>query len=151
MYQRKTPTNSGSLWRAVGFCLVESPPLLLSALLKSVERMFVRPSSKRRARNDHGTFNPEDTNQVKHTRVGVWDLYRQKHSRVIQVPGFGGLERRLQILNDLPFVWRMLKDIVSIKSCWIYLLLYVVIEALNALVPAVNLWYVAVVACHILT
>lgn len=95
---------------------------------------------KSRGRNP-GTFNPKDTAQVKHTRLGVWDLYKQKFPKIARVPGsWWAFERRLEVFNDLPYVWRMLKDVASLKSCWTYLALYLVIEVLNALVPAVSLW-----------
>lgn len=27
--------------------------------------------------SDEGTFDPEDTRKVKHTRIGIWDLYEE--------------------------------------------------------------------------
>jgi hypothetical protein len=27
--------------------------------------------------SDEGTFDPEDTQKVKHTRIGIWDLYEE--------------------------------------------------------------------------
>ena len=90
----------------------------------------------------HGKFDPHDANTVKHTRLGVWDLYEQVDSSIIRLPGVSGLVRRLEILNDLPYVWRMVKDVASIKSCWLYFLIYCIIELLSALLPAVTLWFV---------
>ena len=90
----------------------------------------------------HGSFDPYDANIVKHTRLGVWDLYEQADPGIIRLPGVTGLARRLEVLNDLPYVWRMVKDVASIKSCWLYFLIYCIIELLSALLPAVTLWFV---------
>ena len=89
-----------------------------------------------------GTFDPGDANTVKHTRLGVWDLYEQIDTGIARLPGVSGLARRLEVLNDLPYVWRMLKDVASIKSCWLYFPLYCIVEFLSALLPAVELWFV---------
>ena len=90
----------------------------------------------------HGSFDPYDANTVKHTRLGVWDLYEQVDPGIIRLPGVSELGRRLEILNDLPYVWRMLKDVASIKSCWLYFLVYCIVELLSSLLPAVTLWSV---------
>ena len=90
----------------------------------------------------HGSFDPYDPNTVKHTRLGVWDLYEQVDPGITQLPGISGLTRRLEVLNDLPYVWRMLKDVASIKSCWLYFLIYCIVELLSALLPAATLWFV---------
>lgn len=90
----------------------------------------------------HGKFDPCDANTVKHTRLGVWDLYEQVDPGISRLPGVSELARRLEVLNDLPYVWRMLKDVASIKSCWLYFLIYCIVELLSSLLPAVTLWYV---------
>jgi hypothetical protein len=95
-------------------------------------------------RAEHGTFDPNDAKNVKHRRIGVWDLYEQRYPNIAHVPGSWSLERRLEIFNDLPYVWRMLKDIIRIKSCGIYLILYLLVEIISALIPAVSLWYVVI-------
>ena len=90
----------------------------------------------------HGSFNPYDTNTIKHTRLGVWDLYEQVDPGIVRLPGVSEVARRLEVLNDLPYVWRMLKDVASIKSCWLYFLIYCVVELLSSLLPAATLWFV---------
>ena len=90
----------------------------------------------------HGSFDPHDANTVKHTRLGVWDLYEQVDSGIIRLPWVSEVARRLEVLNDLPYVWRMFKDVASIKSCWLYFLIYCIIEFLSSLLPAVTLWFV---------
>jgi len=90
----------------------------------------------------HGNFDPYDANAVKHTRLGVWDLYEQVDPGIIRLPGISEVARRLEVLNDLPYVWRMFKDVASIKSCWLLFLIYCIIELLSSLLPAVTLWFV---------
>jgi len=92
----------------------------------------------------HGSFDPYDANTVKHTQLGVWDLYEQVDPGIIRLPGVSEAVRRLEVLNDFPYVWRMLKDVASIKSCWLYFLIYCIVELLSALLPAVTLWFVVV-------
>lgn len=101
--------------------------------------MWQRKSKDRNPR----TFDPKDNDQVKHTRVGVWDLYKQKLPEVAQLQGWlWDLESQLGFFNDIPYVWRMIKDVATLKSCWTYLTLYLVIEVFIALLPALSLWWV---------
>lgn len=88
-----------------------------------------------------GIFNPEDTTRVKHTRIGVWDLYEGKTPELEHIPGSSKLEGFLQFKDNLPYVWRMLKDIGSLRSCWILLILYCIIDILVSFIPAVSIWY----------
>lgn len=88
-----------------------------------------------------GTFDPNDATRVKHTRVGVWDLYEEVAPELERIPGSSKYERFLEWKRDLPYVWFMLKDISSIRRCWPLFFSYIVVEFILALVPAVNLWY----------
>lgn len=92
----------------------------------------------------HGNFDPHDVDTVKHTRLGVWDLYEQIDPGISRLPGVSEVARRLEVLNDLPYVWRMVKDVASIKSCRLYFLIYFIVELLSSLLPAVTLWFVIV-------
>ena len=92
----------------------------------------------------HGNSNPRDATTLKYTRLGVWDLYEQVDPSAAQFPGVYGLAYRLKILDDLPYVWRMVKDVASIKSCWFYFIVYCIVELLSSLLPAVALWFVFV-------
>lgn len=49
----------------------------------------------------------------------------------------------MEMVNNLPYVWRMLKDIVTIPSCLTLLVSYLILEFAVALVPAVSLWCVS--------
>jgi hypothetical protein len=89
-----------------------------------------------------GKFDPEDTDRVKHTSVGVWDLYEEHQTNMPPIPGSSRLETYAQIVQCTPYVVRMLKDILSIKRCRVLLSAYLVVELLTSLTPAVSLWYV---------
>ena len=82
--------------------------------------------------------------EFKHTKAGIWDAYEQiPAGRLnINIPGVSKLAQGLEIVEDLPFVWRMVKDVATIKSCWYYLCLFTFVKLLVSLEPAVALWFV---------
>ncbi|KAF7986144.1 hypothetical protein HWV62_38510 [Athelia sp. TMB] len=88
-----------------------------------------------------GTFDPEDEKHVKHTKLGVWDLYRETQPELQHIPGSSRMEPYLEMYQSLPFVWKMILDIGSIRSCWVMLTAYLSLVIMAALVPAVSLWY----------
>ena len=88
-----------------------------------------------------GTFDPEDAKHVKHTKLGVWDLYQEKAPNLARIPGATRAELYLEMCQSFPFVWRMLKDIGRIRSCWFMLGIYTSMVVLGSLVPALSLWY----------
>ncbi|KAI0820613.1 P-loop containing nucleoside triphosphate hydrolase protein [Trametes gibbosa] len=94
-----------------------------------------------RRSNRKGTFNPDDTHRVKHTRIGVWDLYEEENPNLERIPGSSWLERGFEVYACLPYLMRMLKDILSIRSCWLLLTSYLAADFLNSLLPAASLWY----------
>lgn len=81
--------------------------------------------------------------EFKHTEAGVWDIYEQIPHRKFDVgiPMISALPYYADITEDLPFVWRMVKDVIKIESCSYYLCLLIMVEFLASLVPAVSLWY----------
>jgi hypothetical protein len=88
-----------------------------------------------------GKFDPEDARRVKHTRIGVWDLYEDRQTDIPRVPGSSRLETYAQIVQSMPHVLRMLKDILSIRQCRLLLSVFLVVEVLASLIPAISLWY----------
>ena len=96
--------------------------------------------ANRRITSRKGIFNPEDTARVKHTRLGVWDLYEEKEPELDLLPGLSRFERYLTLKQTMPYIWRMVKDIGSIRSCWPLLLAYLALELIAALIPAAVLW-----------
>ncbi|KAK7688165.1 hypothetical protein QCA50_008535 [Cerrena zonata] len=100
-----------------------------------------RRGKSRGATRRKGTFDPDDTTRVKHTRVGVWDLYEEITPELQNIPGASNYERFLEWKRDLPYVWLMLKDISSIRRCWPLFFSYFCVEFALALMPAMNLWF----------
>ena len=103
-------------------------------------------SEKRPIDDDDAAQRKSDlTKELKHTKAGIWDAYEQIPTGRfgINIPGVSKLSRNFEFIQDLPFVWRMLKDVIKIKSCWYYLSLFTVVKILASLEPAVALWCVA--------
>ncbi|KAG0703055.1 P-loop containing nucleoside triphosphate hydrolase protein [Suillus ampliporus] len=90
-----------------------------------------------------GTVDPQEALRVKHTRIGVWDLYEERQTRLSRMSGSLAslLETYAQILVSIPHVVHMLRDILSIKRTWILLPAFLVVEFFASLIPAVSLWY----------
>ncbi|TFY73558.1 hypothetical protein EWM64_g10454, partial [Hericium alpestre] len=94
------------------------------------------------SRNSSSTFDPKDAERVEHHRIGVWDLYVQHEEKLLSyVPSAwrDRLEEYGSILNDMPYLWRTVKDIS--KTCWHFLVVYATITVIIALLPALTLWY----------
>ncbi|KAG6885030.1 hypothetical protein C0993_006446 [Termitomyces sp. T159_Od127] len=104
---------------------------------------MARRGFRQRRSSRKGSFDPSDTRNVKHSRIGVWDLYEEIQPELAHVPGSSRLEPYLEIAQNLPYVLRMLKDIGSIRACWFYLALYLIVECIASLIPAISLWYSA--------
>ncbi len=105
--------------------------------------MQARPRKQRGTRRK-GVFDPSDSQNVQYTRVGVWDLYEEKPEVLARIPWSSRLEPYVEMLGSMPYFWRMLRDIGSIRSCWILLGLNLFVHILGALIPAVTLWCVLV-------
>ncbi|KAJ7102576.1 P-loop containing nucleoside triphosphate hydrolase protein [Mycena belliarum] len=91
-----------------------------------------------------GTFDPADTQKVRHTRVGIWDLYEQIEPKLKLVPWSlrSKMETYHEMKGSFPFVVRMFKDIGSIgRTCYLLFAGYVAITVILALIPAIELWY----------
>lgn len=102
-----------------------------------------------------GTFDTDDLTKVKHTKIGVWDFYqdvltlgtKSHFSWRIKLHFFDNFrkcipEHYLEAVDSLPYVWLMLRDIAALRECWMLLSMYLVVELLLSLIPAVSLWYV---------
>ncbi|KAH8799497.1 P-loop containing nucleoside triphosphate hydrolase protein [Flagelloscypha sp. PMI_526] len=98
-------------------------------------------------------FNPANS-KVKHTKLGIWDFYQQELDAV-DAGGESDKPGRVrwrfvpksvwakfyQVQDGLPHVLKMLKEVTTIPSVWFLLTVYVVLQALSSLVPAVKLWF----------
>lgn len=74
---------------------------------------------------------------VKHTKVGLWDLYVEDDDIVPIWPTIS-LQPYIQ---SAPYVLRMTKDLLSIPKCRFLLAAWVLIELVAALLPALTLYY----------
>lgn len=90
-----------------------------------------------------GKVDPQDARRVRHTRIGVWDLYeeRQTSSSLLRMPGSSIVETCAQMIQNTPYVVRMLKDVFSIRRVQILLPIFLVMYVLDSIIPAVSLWY----------
>jgi hypothetical protein len=82
-------------------------------------------------------LDPKDAHRVRHTRVGIWDIYEDRETDVSRIAWMYA-----QIVQSVPHILRMLKDILGIRRGWMLLSTLLVIEVLASLTPAVSLWYV---------
>ncbi|XP_006454827.1 hypothetical protein AGABI2DRAFT_182792 [Agaricus bisporus var. bisporus H97] len=85
-------------------------------------------------------FDPDDKGRVKHSTIGVWDLYEEVAPR-LALRGWPTFQPVLDVVENLPYVWRMLIDVASIRECNYLLFAYLVIELTMSLLPALSLWY----------
>jgi len=92
--------------------------------------------------NDRTQSKSDLAEEFKRTKAGIWEVYEQIPTGKIGaiIPGTSKLFRNLELIEDLPFVWRMVTDVIKIKSCWYYLCLFVLVKLLSSLEPAVALW-----------
>ena len=99
-------------------------------------------NSRRTRTSRPGTFDPSDRTRVKHTKIGVWDLYEEIDPARAHVPGASYAERAFVAYACLPYLARMIRDVFAIRSCWFLLAAYALAESGQALLPAASLWYV---------
>ena len=85
-------------------------------------------------------FDPQNRTLVEHRQFGVWDLYVERDTKLSYIPTSWRIEKYAGLLNDLPYLWRTVRDVGAVA--WPLLVLYVVITLMKSLVPALNLWYV---------
>jgi hypothetical protein len=104
------------------------------------------PKSEKRAQDDEDRAQRKAdlAKEFRHIKAGIWDIYEQiPHSRFgIDIPWISNITRNLEIFEDLPFFWRVIKDVFRMKSCRYYLSLYILVKILLSLQPAVALWCV---------
>jgi len=102
--------------------------------------MFRRKRGARTS-SSNTPFNPDDARHVKHSRIGVWDIYEEKEPNFARIPGSSErLQAYYEMTSSLPYVWRMIKDISTINDCFALIALYILVEIIASLIPAVALW-----------
>ncbi|KAG1770215.1 P-loop containing nucleoside triphosphate hydrolase protein [Suillus occidentalis] len=85
-------------------------------------------------------IDPQDTRRFKHTRIGIWDFYEERRTEYY-IPGTSIRERCGQIIESMPYVVQMLRDVLSIRRSWLFLSAFFIVEVLISLTPAISLWY----------
>ncbi|PPQ90445.1 hypothetical protein CVT25_014963 [Psilocybe cyanescens] len=74
---------------------------------------------------------------IRHSKYGVWDLYEDLNG----LPTTPGHQSWGVILQSLPYVWRMITEVASIRECWLLLTVYLFLLLLSSIVPAIALSY----------
>ena len=96
---------------------------------------------KRQGRPRKGNFNPDDERRVKHSKIGVWDVYEEIAPELESLPGASFLDHLNELRLGSKYVFRMLKDLTGLRNCWFVLSVYAVCMVALSLLPAVALWY----------
>jgi len=107
---------------------------------------FRKPEIRAMRDDDHTQRKSDLAKEFKHTKADIWEVYEQIPTGKIGaiIPGVSKLFRNLELIEDLPFVWRMVRDVIKIKSCWYYLCLFILVKLLSSLEPAASLWCVII-------
>ena len=80
---------------------------------------------------------------ILHAKLGAWDLYYQElNPDSFALPSWLTTFPELydELVRSLPCLERMVKDIIGIKQCQLQLVLFIAMELLQSLLPAVELW-----------
>ncbi|KAI0638774.1 P-loop containing nucleoside triphosphate hydrolase protein [Trametes polyzona] len=97
--------------------------------------MKTKPTEEKKA------FKPEDRSSVKHTRLGVWDVYEEIPAPFLSIPGAGMFEKHAEVVKCFPYIRRMLKDVFALPYCATLLVLFFAAELGKAFIPALTLWF----------
>ncbi|KAG8773148.1 hypothetical protein FRC12_002695 [Ceratobasidium sp. 428] len=84
-------------------------------------------------------FDPTNPSTSIYTNLGVWDYFTERQNKLNKVPMVKIYRRMTAGLNGAPYAWRLLKDVLELAPG--LLILYLACLALNALMPAVALYY----------
>ena len=122
--------------------LITNPSVMLN--IARSPHLSLSPSmrkSRRYSKNGKGvTSDPQNSTPVEHRQFGVWDLYIERDQKLSYFPTSWRIEEYTRLHNDLPYLWRTIRDVGA--EAWPLLLLYVVVTLLKSLVPALSLWCV---------
>ena len=105
----------------------------------------MRKNRRRSRRGRASTFDPQDETLVEHRKLGVWDLYVERDPKLSYFPSSWRIEEYMGLLNDLPYLWRTIRDVGTVAGPLLFL--YVAFTLVKSLIPALNLWYVRRI-CH---
>ncbi len=77
---------------------------------------------------------------IKRSRLGVWDFYEEievDRPRLALAPLLAKLR---ELVDCLPYLVRVFKDVLSIPGCAPLVLIYAMAQLGDALVPAIAIW-----------
>jgi len=89
---------------------------------------------------DKPAFGPRKGKVLEHTKIGVWDLYQERDQLLSCLPTSWKIEAYTEMWNDLPYLWKTIRDLTSVA--WPMLSLYLVLTLVRSLLPALTLWCV---------
>ncbi|KAF8494576.1 HlyB/MsbA family ABC transporter [Russula emetica] len=98
----------------------------------------MRKGSCHSKKGKRAASDPQNRTLVEHHQFGVWDLYIERDPKLSYIPTSWRIEQYAGLLNDLPYLWRTVRDVGAVA--WPLLVLYVAIILMKSLVPALNLW-----------
>ncbi|KAH9060046.1 HlyB/MsbA family ABC transporter [Lactarius vividus] len=85
-------------------------------------------------------FDPLNESFVENIKMGtVWDVYIVRTRLSQFLPTSWGVEEYARIWEDVPYLWRTLRDMSTVAGP--LLLLYLVITLAKSLLPALSLWF----------
>jgi hypothetical protein len=91
---------------------------------------------------DKPAFEPRKGKVLEHTKLGVWDLYQERDQLLSYLPTSWKIDAYAEIWNDLPYLWKAIRDLASVA--WPMLSLYLVLTLAKSLLPALTLWWVTI-------
>jgi hypothetical protein len=97
-------------------------------------------NSSKDQNGDQPAFEPRKGKVIEHTKIGIWDLYQERDQFLSYFPASLKIDAYTEIWNDLPYLWKAVRDLSSIA--WPTLMLYLVLTLARSLLPALTLWYV---------
>ncbi|KAI1785736.1 HlyB/MsbA family ABC transporter [Ganoderma leucocontextum] len=87
------------------------------------------------------TYPDKPETHIHHLRIGVWDFYEEVEDKLPNIPLAPLLGRYRDIVECVPYVIRMLNDVLSIPGCAFFVAVYAATQLIQALIPATSIWF----------
>ncbi|KAI1783731.1 hypothetical protein LXA43DRAFT_307131 [Ganoderma leucocontextum] len=114
-----------------------SVPLTMTAQSLEASDEKARPNGKHPKRD---TYPDKPETHIHHLRIGVWDFYEEVEDKLPNIPLAPLLGRYRDIVECVPYVIRMLNDVLSIPGCAFFVAVYAATQLIQALIPATSIW-----------
>ena len=89
---------------------------------------------------DKPAFEPRKGKVIEHRKIGIWDLYQERDQYLSYLPTSLKIDAYAEMWNDLPYLWKAIRDLSSVA--WPALSLYLTVALARSLLPALTLWCV---------